>query len=136
MKTLKLQLLGLIILIGTTTLINAQGVSEPFTPILIHNTIEEELIETTANTEIAAHIEANLDYPEYLKEFELRGTSLVRFRIDQKGKIIAKHIITSMGAGFDNAIMKSVKHLESVSPIYKNGVATAYSIVVPVRFAK
>ena len=134
MKTFKTQLLGLILLLGTTTIIDAQGVSVSFEPTSINNPIEEDRIATNANNEIKKHIEANLNYPEQLKEFALKGTSFIRFRIDEKGEITAKNIITSMGAAFDKAILQSVENLNSVSPVYKNGVATAYAIVVPVRF--
>lgn len=134
MKTLKSQLLGLVLLLGATITLDAQGVSAPFESIIINPAAEEDKIETIANTEISDHIVANLQYPEHIKEFKINGTSLVKFRINEKGEITSRHIITSMGESFDAAIMKSAKDLKVVSPIYKNGVATAYAIVVPVRF--
>lgn len=134
MKTFKSQLLGLIILLGATITLNAQGVSAPFESIILDKTAEAEIIETTANQEIVKHITANLKYPEHLKEFKMTGTSLVRFRINEAGEIVSKNIIKSMGAAFDSAIINSTKDLKTVSPIYKNGVASAYAIIVPVRF--
>jgi len=134
MKTFKSQLLGLILLLGASATINAQGVSAPFESIIINSSADKEVVETTANKEIIKHITANLRYPEYLQEFKMTGTSLVRFRLNEEGKIVSKNIITSMGDAFDTAIMNSIKDLKAVSPIYKNGVAAAYAIVVPVRF--
>jgi len=136
MKNIKSQLLGMILLLGAPIIMDAQGVSAPFEPIVISGNADDIVIETTANNELTKHIATNLEYPEYIREFGMQGTSLVRFRLDETGKIISKNIITSMGAAFDNAIMNSVKDLKSVSPIYKNGVATAYAIVVPVRFER
>jgi len=134
MKTLKSQLLGLVLLLGATITLDAQGLAAPFESMIINESAEEDRIETSANTEISQHIVANLKYPEHLKEFKISGTSLVKFRINEKGEVTSKHIITSLGESFDSAIMNSTKDLQVVSPIYKNGVAAAYAIVVPVRF--
>ena len=134
MKTLKSQLLGLALLLGSTIALDAQGVSAPFEKIIINTTAEKEVIETSANYEITKHIKANLEYPIQLQEFNITGTSLVKFKINEHGEITSKTIITSMGVLFDQEIMRAVKNLEVVSPVYKNGVANAYAIVVPVRF--
>ncbi len=134
MKTLKSQLFGLALLLGSTIALDAQGVSAPFEKIVINTEAEKEVIETSANYEISKHIEANLKYPIQVEEFDLTGTSLVKFKLNKEGEITSKAIITSMGALFDNAIMNAVKDLEKVSPVYKNGVANAYAIVVPVKF--
>ena len=135
MKTFKTQLLAFVLLLGAFS-IHAQGVSTSFEllPISAQERAEEDEITTTATTEILNEISSHLVYPAYLEEFEIKGTSHVKVKIDQEGKIISTSIVKSIGKPFDEAILKSIKNLKSVSPVYINGQAMDYSIVVPVRF--
>lgn len=136
MKTFKTQLLAFVLLLGTAISIHAQGVSASFQllPISAQEGAAEDEITTTATTEILNEISSHLVYPTYLEEFNIKGTSHVKVKIDQEGKIISRSIVKSIGKAFDEAILKSIKNLKSVSPVYINGEAMDYSIVVPVRF--
>lgn len=136
MKTLKTKLLGLMLLIGFSINLQAQGVSATENVFFSKTDTEKVTVTTDATSEISAHLAKILEYPDELRALNVEGDGLVKITIDKEGKIVSKKIIKSLGNLFDQNIIKSLDKLEIVSPVYVNGVAKSYSIVVPIKYEK
>lgn len=136
MKTFKTKLLSLVLLVGLSLHVHAQGVSAPINKFITTPTSEKAEIKADAADEISKHLALTAEYPEELRVLGIEGKSLVKITVDKKGTIVSKTIVKSLGRQFDHSIMKSLDKIKTVSPILVNGVAESYSIVVPIKYEK
>lgn len=135
MKLIRTLLLGLFLTSTGLLSLNAQGVSEPIIDLPSSvNKAEKVTVTTDAKAEITQFLIANLDYPKQLEELGIEDEAIIKIKIDEKGQIKNSTIVKSMGAEFDQRIIAKLKQLKTVSPVYINGIAKDYAIIVPLKF--
>ena len=135
MKSFRTLLLGLVITSTTIFSLSAQGVSEPITKFPINvNKAKKATITTNATKDISQYLRSNLEYPKQLEELGIETEALIKVTINKEGDIVATEMVKSIGAEFDQRIISSLNQLGTVSPIYVNGKAKEYSILVPLQY--
>lgn len=135
MKFFRTLLLGLILTSTGLLSLHAQGVSEPIVQLPTSvNKAEKATVTTNAKTEITQFLIANLEYPKQLEELGIEDETIIKIMIDDAGQIKSATIVKSMGKEFDQRIISSLNKLKTVSPVYVNGIAKDYAIIVPLKF--
>jgi len=136
MKTLNFQLFGiLIILFSINTVGIGQGLNTTHDKLgLIPAETTTTTISTNATKQIQKYLSKNLDYPSELLELEIREIAMVKIKLDKHGNIISKSVIGKIARPFEDSIYRSFENLTKVDPVFINGVASDYSILVPISF--
>jgi len=89
---------------------------------------------TIAVQEIRTHIKNNLVFPELAAEYRFEGIVELLVSVDEHGLINKYEIKNNQKDLFSKQVIKSIKDLKKITPIYKNGIAKKSTISIPVRF--
>lgn len=90
-----------------------------------------------AQTKLIQYLRYNKCYPTEAREMGIEGVAVVRFTIDEKGKVIEPKILRDPGAGLGQEALRVVEKMaEEVTwiPSYQGGKAIRIKLIVPIRF--
>ena len=115
-------------LIGQETNEEKQGESEVFT-------IVEVMPEFPGGmTEMLNFLGENIDYPKEAQENGETGTVILRFIVDDKGKVDDVTILKSISPSIDEEALRVVNSMPDWSPGYQRGRAVFTYFTLPIRF--
>ncbi|MEM8908056.1 MAG: TonB family protein, partial [Bacteroidota bacterium] len=75
-----------------------------------------------------------LHYPKAAAKANIEGTVVVKFVIDQKGKVVKPEIVQSIGGGCDKEVLRVVQMMEDWHPGQHQGTAVAVAMTLPIKF--
>jgi TonB family protein len=79
-------------------------------------------------------IAENLKYPAKCKEDSIRGRVIVRFIIDESGKVICPRIIKSRHPKADEEALRVIKIMPDWKPASNNGIPCKMCFTLPITF--
>ena len=79
-------------------------------------------------------IRDNIQYPLECKEQAIQGTVLVKFIVDEFGKIICPYIRRTLHPALDKEALRVVKLMPDWKPASTNGVPCKMCYLLPIRF--
>ncbi len=80
------------------------------------------------------HTYENIQYPKEARDKDIQGTVVVRFLIDEKGKIIDPKIVRSIGGGCDEEVLRVIGTMPDFVPGRHKGKAVKVVFNLPVKF--
>lgn len=83
---------------------------------------------------LADYLACHLEYPPLATENCIEGTVEALVVIGQQGEVREVSIVTGLGFGCDEAVIKVLKQMPAWMPRIRNGKPAAASVIVPVRF--
>lgn len=94
----------------------------------------KEAISECAQNEMLQFIYTNIQYPEEARKAGIEGTVVVKFVVDQTGKITKREIVRSLGGGTDEQVLAIVDKMPIWVPGKNNGKAVSVYYHLPVKF--
>jgi len=82
------------------------------------------------------YIYSHLEYPEKAKAQRIEGEVMVRFMVNEQGKVANTEILSSTHKELDAAALKVISHMPDWTPGKQRGKAVRVWYVVPVQFSK
>jgi protein TonB len=76
----------------------------------------------------------HIKYPAECKEDSIQGRVIVRFIIDELGKVICPRIIKSLHPAADEEALRVVKIMPDWQPASNNGIPCKMDFILPVTF--
>lgn len=89
-----------------------------------------------SNPKIQAFIKEHIQYPDSAKENGIEGLVVVRFAINEEGKISKLELLRDIGGGCGQEAMRVIRMLPDFAPAMHQGEAVATQMALPVRFRK
>jgi TonB family protein len=83
-------------------------------PESLSNVTSMEFKQKAAIKEISTHIKKKLRIPARVKEFNVKGQTLVSVEIDKTGLIKEVKVIESINSSLDKAIIKTIKQMKKI----------------------
>ncbi len=84
--------------------------------------------------DVMTYIGDNLKYPQAAKDAKAEGKVLVRFIVDESGKVINPEIIERVGYGCDEEALRIVSHMPTWIPAQIDGVPFKMYKTLPIVF--
>jgi protein TonB len=78
-------------------------------------------------------IQSLLAYPDRARQFNIQGRVLAELDISAHGRVLAVRIISKAGWGFDEEVMRKLRHIR-FSPAIQDGLILAATVQIPVEF--
>lgn len=75
-----------------------------------------------------------LKYPETAKKAKVEGRVMVKFVVDEKGKVVNPSILKGIGSGCDEEALRTVKLMPDWKPGEKEGKPVAVEMILPIAF--
>jgi TonB family protein len=91
--------------------------------------------EPSENTDILTYLKHNLHYPKKAIENDDEGYVKVFFTVEKNGTLSNVLALERNNDLFADEVVKTLRKAK-VQPIIQNGIATSYSVIVPVRFKR
>lgn len=139
-------LFGLALFLGSTTMVVAQN---DVAMVTHSNKTLSLAMSETANTnsseylrlsetkdavkQIRQHIEAHLDYPALLNEYDISGAVTIEVNIESDGTIGKTYMVKGMTKAIDQKVIAVTKSIEkiNISGLAYRGINTVH---IPIRF--
>lgn len=87
-----------------------------------------------SNQKIVEFVQKNLTYPDSAKIMEIEGVAVVRFLIDEKGRVRSPKLLYDLGYGCGEEAMRIIQKMPKWEPAVKDGQTVAVELELPVRF--
>jgi TonB family protein len=81
-----------------------------------------------------SYIYSNLEYPENAKKQGIEGSVIVRFMINNKGKVVNSEVLRSTYQGFDAPALKVINGMPDWTPGKQRGKAVNVWYVISIKF--
>ncbi len=94
----------------------------------------KEAINECAQKEMLQFIYTNIKYPAAARKEGIEGTVVVKFVVDQTGKITTREIVRSIGGGTDEEVLAVVDKMPNWIPGKKDGKVVDVYYHLPVKF--
>lgn len=86
------------------------------------------------NESLKSYIQNNLKYPKKAVSQDIQGSVLVRFVVNEKGKVKLPEIIGKVHPLLDNEALRIIKNMPDWNPAFINGAYAEFKVVIPVNF--
>lgn len=83
---------------------------------------------------LAAFIQANLHYPDLAIEYGIEGEVVVLVHIQPSGKVDSATLISGIGFGCDEEVIRLIMAMPSWKPATEGGTPVASKVKIKVRF--
>ena len=97
----------------------------------VYNYVEQE---PSPGFDIAAYLKQNVQYPEEATNKKTQGTVIVKFIVNQNGKIYDCRVIKGVGNGCDEEAVRIVKNMPHWKPGKQNGKPVKVYFTLPIIF--
>jgi TonB family protein len=81
-----------------------------------------------------SYIYSNLEYPENAKKQGIEGSVIVRFMVNNKGKVVNSEVLRSTYQGFDAPALKVINGMPDWTPGKQRGKAVNVWYVISIQF--
>ena len=99
-------------------------------------TVIEKMPEYPGGTkELLSYLTSNIKYPEEAKKNGVQGKVIVRFVVDQFGKIGRTQVLRGVSAEIDTEAIRVVNSMPTWTPGEQNGEKVAVYYTLPIQFA-
>ena len=99
--------------------------------------LAEEELKKCAVKNLLMYVYTNVKYPAEARELGIQGTTVVRFIVNEKGKIESPEIIRNVGGGCGEEALRVAKMMsdkKTWTPGYKDGKAVSVYFNLPIKF--
>ena len=86
------------------------------------------------NSALKTYIYTNLEYPENAKKQGTEGEAVVRFLVNEKGKVVNGEVLRSSNQEFEAPALKVVKEMPDWTPGMQRGKAVKVWHVISIKF--
>jgi len=87
-----------------------------------------------SNQKIVEFVQKNLTYPDSAKIMEIEGVAIVRFLIDEKGRVQNAKLVYDLGYGCGEEAIRIVEKMPRWEPALKDGHPVSVELELPIRF--
>jgi len=86
------------------------------------------------NDSMNSYIRRNYKYPDAARENNVEGRVIIRFMVDEQGKISGATVVRGIGGGCDEAALKLVQQMPAWRPATYKNKATRSVVFAPIIF--
>lgn len=87
-----------------------------------------------ADYDLNEYLTKNLKYPEKAKRNKVEGKVMVRFVVDELGRINDPEVMRGVGSGCDEEALRVVKNMPPWKPAMDKGKPIKVHYVLPIKF--
>lgn len=97
--------------------------------------LPEHMPEFTGGQEaMIKYLSANINYPDDAKKAKVEGKSVIKFMVDEQGKVNSAKVVISAGKSLDNEAMRSILAMPNWIPAKDKDKNVACEMILPIRF--
>ena len=85
--------------------------------------------------ELNAYLIKNLKYPEIARKNKVEGKVMVRFIVDEQGRITDPEVTRGVGSGCDEEALRVIKNMPPWKPAMNKGKPVKVYYVLPIKFS-
>ncbi len=87
-----------------------------------------------SNRKIVEFVQKNLIYPDSAKIMDIEGVAMVRFLIDEKGRVQNPELLYDLGYGCGDEALRIIRKMPRWEPAVKDNQPVAVELEMPIRF--
>ncbi len=87
-----------------------------------------------SNQKIVEFVKNHLSYPDSAKLHGVEGVVIVRFTVNQYGKVVAPKVLYDIGYGCGEEALSIVRNMPDWEPAVKEGQPVAVELEIPIHF--